>query len=245
MSTGSDGPLGFGEQEPEPEPRPGAGPRRPDHPSQRPAVPPTNRYTWFVGIVAIVLVVYVGINTLSNGSGSTGVKVGHVVPPFAAPLATKGLVGDANVSAKGGGGSAGHVAACSIHRPDVFTVCDAYATRPLVLVFVGSRGKQCVHELDAIQRVAVRYPGIATAAVAIRGDRGDLRDLIRDHGWSFPVAYDRDNAVANLYGVVVCPQITYIRRGGRSAGTSFGVLSETELAARFAALRAGRPIPRK
>ena len=60
------------------------------------------------------------------------------------------------------------------------------------------------------------------AAVAIRGDRGDLRRDIRARGWRFPVGYDRDGALANLYGVAVCPQITLADRGGRVVKTLIG-----------------------
>jgi hypothetical protein len=67
------------------------------------------------------------------------------------------------------------------------------------------------------------------AVVAVRGDRGDLRDLVRSRGWRFPVGYDRDGALANFYGVAVCPQITYARWRGRAQSTSFGEIDRREL----------------
>jgi hypothetical protein len=242
MSTEGDGPLGFGDLDDE-APVEKAAPRRQDHPSQRPPIPPTNRYTWFVGVAALVLIVIVFINTLSNGSAKPGVKVGHMVPPFAAPLARSTLTGDANISANGGSKTNGEVPACSIHRPDVFNVCAAYRDQPLVLAFMGDNSR-CIHQLDTMQVVSARFPRVNVAAVAVRGDRGHWRDVIRTHGWTFPVAYDRDNAVANQYGMAVCPQIAYIRRGGRAAGTTFGDLSAAELASKFAALQAGRIVPK-
>ena len=48
-------------------------------------------------------------------------------------------------------------------------------------------------------------------------------------GSSLPVGYDNDGAVANEYAVVVCPTITYVRRGGEIAGSTVGVQSEAQL----------------
>ncbi|HEU4977806.1 MAG TPA: hypothetical protein VFT42_02825, partial [Solirubrobacteraceae bacterium] len=76
------------------------------------------------------------------------------------------------------------------------------------------------------------------AAIAIRGDRGALRAQIRRHGWTFPVGYDKDGILANLYGVAVCPQITYALPGGRVTGTSLGVLEAPALDRRISRLEA-------
>ena len=82
------------------------------------------------------------------------------------------------------------------------------------------------------------------AAVALRGDRGELAGVVRGHGWDFPVAYDRDAVLGNLYGVAVCPQITFLLPGGRVQGTTVGELDAAKLTARLrelaAAARAGR-----
>jgi hypothetical protein len=68
--------------------------------------------------------------------------------------------------------------------------------------------------------------------VAIRGDRGDLRKLVGDHGWRIPIGYDRDGALSNAYHVQVCPQITFARRGGRVAETTFGTIGARDLVAK-------------
>ena len=67
-----------------------------------------------------------------------------------------------------------------------------------------------------------RHPDVQVAAVAIRGDRGDLRALVRERGWRFPVAHDRDGVLANLFGVAACPQVTYVLPGGRVRETTVG-----------------------
>lgn len=251
----SKGPLGFDDDE---DVAPGAdiapppaGDDEPQHDGRQSYQPrgtpvDTAKYTWFVGIAATVLIAVLFISSLFNNDApnATGVKVGHVVPPFAAPMAIGGAVGDVNVADKPDDGSRGKVPACSIHEPTVFTVCDAYAKRPLVLAFMATLGKQCTSELDVLADVSEDFPGVAVAAVAIKGNLGDLRDLVRKRGWPFPVAYDRDGVLAQLYGVPVCPQITYVRRGGRAARTTFGLQDEAKLRARFAALASGGYVPK-
>jgi hypothetical protein len=101
----------------------------------------------------------------------------------------------------------------------------------------------CARQLDTLDRVAPRFPAVAFAAVAVREDHDDLRRKVRERGWTVPVGYDHDGAVANLYGVgAVCPLLTFADRDGRVAGTELGLLDERELAARVEALEAGRPL---
>jgi hypothetical protein len=77
---------------------------------------------------------------------------------------------------------------------------------------------------------------VQVAAVSIRGDRDDLRALVRRHGWRFPVAWDRDGILANLFGVAVCPLLTYALPGGVVQATSVGELDDAGLDRHFVAL---------
>jgi hypothetical protein len=52
------------------------------------------------------------------------------------------------------------------------------------------------------------------------------------------VAYDHDGVLANLYGIAVCPQLTFVRRDGRVADTAVGVVEAAELMRRVRALGA-------
>jgi hypothetical protein len=217
----------------------------PEHPVGEvptPRPPGYSRYGWFVGVVAVLLLGWIAINTLRTGSGgSAGPAKDSLAPPFAAPLVFSSFPDDAdvNVARKDGQGhGAGDVAACSITDPGVLNLCRLHAARPAVLVFTATRGSQCIHQLDVIERLRARLPGVAFAAVAIRGDRGDLRKLTRRHGWGFPVAYDHDGALANVYGIAVCPQLTFIRRDGHVADTAVGVVEAPELMRRVRALGA-------
>lgn len=212
---------------------------RPPRPPRRPGPPPgASRYGWFLGVAGIVLVTLVTINTFrTEGRGATGLEVGSAMAPFAAPLALTDLEGDVNVARKANQGDAGRVPACALRGPKILNACDLWRSRPVVLAFMATRGDSCIKELDALERVRRRFPDVAFAAIAIRGNRDDLRDLIRSRGWRFPVGFDRDGALANLYGVAVCPQIVFGRRGGRVVDTTFGELSEAELMAQVRALR--------
>jgi hypothetical protein len=204
------------------------------------------RYLWVVGVGALVLVAVLVISTLTGGTGrgARGVPDGAVVPPFAVPLVLSDLDGDANLARAAGQGQAGNRPACSVRGPRVLNGCALGERGPFVLAFFATRGKGCVDELDTVERARRAAPGVTFAAVAIRGDRNDLRRLVRARGWGFPVGYDRDGALANAFGVQVCPQMTFARRGGRVVETTFGRLGAAELTAKAQRLtRPGRGGP--
>ncbi len=246
-----DGPLGFEPHDDEPV-RPSAAQRlaaNDDAEETAPVRPPVrrsglpsgaSRYGWFLGVVLVLLLAFVTVNSLnSDGASSRGLTPGTPAPSFAAPLATGTLDGDVNVATKAGQGSAGEVPACSIRRPDVLTLCTLTQQAPVVLTFFATRGGTCLDELEVVQAVARKHPDVRFAAISIRGDRGKLRDLIRRRGWDFPIGYDRDGVLANLYGVAVCPQIAYIKRGGATFDTTLGRLGVAELDRYVSALERG------
>jgi len=210
---------------------PGPGPARP--------AAGASRYGWFVGVAGVLLLALVTLNALrSEGPGSQGVATGQTMPPFAAPLALSDLEGDVNVARKGGQGAAGRRPACQVRGRDVLNACELYERGPVVLAFLATRGARCTRELDALERARAGHPGVQVAAVAIRGDRDELRRIIRRRGWSFPVGYDRDGILANLFGVAVCPQVMFALPGGRVHDTSFGELDARGLDRRIGELEA-------
>jgi hypothetical protein len=218
-----------------------AGSRAPRRRASAPGSAPGTPYLWVVGAAALVLVVVLVVSTLQHGTGrgARGIPAGEPMPPFAVPLALSALDGDANLARRAGEGEAGNRPACEVRRPDVLNGCALGARGPLVLAFFATRGKQCIQQLDAMERVRASTPGVQFAAIAIRGDRDDVRSLIRHHRWRFAVGYDRDGALANAYHVQVCPQLTFARRGGRVAETTFGELATGTLAAKARRLAAG------
>jgi hypothetical protein len=201
-----------------------------------------SRYGWFVGVVLVLVIAYVTLNTArSNGPGSTGVRAGDPMPPFAAPLATGTVIGDVNVARRSGQGAAGARPACRVRGAGILNVCALWERGPVVLAFLATRGARCTAELDTLDRVRAAHPGVQFAAVSIRGNRDEVRTLVRRHHWGFPVGWDRDGILANLYGVAVCPQVTYALPGGRVTATSIGEIGRADLDRRIAALeRAAR-----
>ncbi len=190
-------------------------------------------------LAAFVLLVIVALNTLSTpGGSSSGPAVGDPLPRFAAPLAASTVTGDVNVATRAGQGAAGDTPACSVRGAGILRSCDLVRGTPAAVAFFTPGRGRCVRQLDRLQQAARSVPGVTIAAVALRGDRSDLVRLVRDHGWTFPVAYDRDAVLANLYGVAVCPQITFALPGGRVQGTTVGELGVAALTARLRELQA-------
>jgi hypothetical protein len=190
---------------------------------------------WLVGAVAVVVLAYITLNTLrTEGLDPRGLDPGTRLPPFAMPLAASEVEGDARISED----------ACRVRGPDVLNVCDLTARGPVVLAFVVTGAGDCARQIDTLDRVAPRFPDVAFAAVAVRGEHDDLRELARERGWDVPVGWDRDGGAASVYGLgAVCPLLTFAGRDGRVAGTALGLLDEAALVDRVEALRAGRPLP--
>jgi AhpC/TSA family len=175
-----------------------------------------------VGVIAVAVLAYILVNTLrTEGPGSRGLPPGSEMPAFAVPLALSDLDGDANVSSR----------ACSVRGPKILNGCQLTERGPLVLAFFAEPSERCDDQIDRLDRMRDRFRGVQFAAVAIRGSRADLRARIRSRGWTLPVGYDRDGAVANQYAVAVCPTITLAQRGGKVVATLLGSQDEARLAA--------------
>lgn len=188
---------------------------------------------WLVGAVAVVVLAYITVNSLRT-EGLSGLEPGARLPPFAMPVAARASDADARVSPD----------ACSVRGPGVITSCGLTERGPVVLAFVVTAAGDCEDQIDVLDRVAPRHPGVTFAATIVEGDPGDVRKLAGERRWTVPVGYDHDGAVGVLYGLGgVCPMFTFAGRDGRVAGTAFGVLDEAALAQRAAALAAGRPLP--
>lgn len=200
-------------------------------------MPPRSRFAWVVGIAAVVVVAAISIQgARPDAPGARGLKAGTQLPPFAVPLATSDIVCDddsdpcdANVARAAGQGDAGHRPACAVRGPTVLNVCQINERGPLVLGLVASRAASCTHDFDRLATIARGRPGLQVAAVVIGGSLADVRAVIRERGWRHPVGWDRDGALAALYGVAVCPYVTVVRAGGTVQGTLAGPFSGAEL----------------
>jgi hypothetical protein len=196
---------------------------------RRKAPKPSSAYSWVVGIAFLILVIVVGLNSLPNaGEGIKGPRPGTVIPAFAAPLAT-GTV-DADVNVKATSKQPGHTLACAVHMSSAMNGCDL-RKHPSVIVFAGTRGADCLPGFDRIERVRSGFPQVRFAGILIRMGQQQAAKAVRQGGWRFPIAYDRDGQLTNVYGIGVCPATVFATQGGKVLVTKLGKLTEAQLRA--------------
>ena len=199
----------------------------------------TRRYTWVVGVAAVILIVIVGAKTLPHaGVGTRGPTVGARLPRFAAPAALGRVNGDANVKQSARDTSeSNRTPACDVRGPGVVNVC-ALESRPLVLTFIGPGTPECDAYVDRVARIAAGFPAVQVAAVVSGRSRGEVATLARRRHWMFPVAVDRNFSVEALYRVSLefCATSTFARAGGvvRSNAVVAQRLSDAALRSRIA-----------
>jgi hypothetical protein len=196
----------------------------------------SGRPAWIVGVAAAIVLAYITFNTIRTPSqGGAGLPAGASLPPFAAQLATSPdrRDFDANVQPAAGGG---HRAACDVRGAGVVNSCALAERGPVVLAFLIVPSKRCEEQMSVIDRLRARFPSVGFAGVAIRGSRPDIRAAVARGGWTLPIAWDRDGAVANEYAVSVCPTLILARRGGRVVKSLVGVRDAGALEREFAAL---------
>jgi hypothetical protein len=178
----------------------------------------TPRYGGYAGLLALLIIALITINTIvTKPNGVKGLAEGEPAPPFAVPLALGELTGDADTATRANQGAAGHVPACRERGSQILNICQLYEGAPVVLaLFVD--GGSCPDVLDDMQALAPGFPGVRFAAVALKGDRSKLRKLIRTHRLSIPIGIDNDGALAALYKVGTCPQLSFLYPGGAVQG---------------------------
>jgi hypothetical protein len=180
------------------------------------ASPRSGRYLGAAGLTLIAL--FVVSFLLTGGAHSGGVAAGHPIPPFAVPLASGNVPGDANVATHPNDGAAGRRPACTVRGPGILNICELYERTPLVLALFLQAG-ECPAILDELQTLAPSFPGVRFAAVAIAGDRAQLRRLVQSHHLRLPVGIDGEGgALGQLYRVFSCPQLTFVYPGGIAQG---------------------------
>jgi hypothetical protein len=175
---------------------------------------PGARYGRYVGLLALFILALITLNTiLTKPNGSKGIAPGHIVPPFAVPLVSGNLTGDADIAARANEGARGAVPACQERGAEILNICQLYERGPVVLALFLDAGS-CAGVLGDMQLLARSFPGVQFAAVALKGGRGKLRRLVRSRGLRMPVGEDRDGSLLALYKVASCPQVTFAYPGG-------------------------------
>ena len=200
-----------------------------------------DRYSIVVGLLFLAVIAVATVNTLEGRDGGETLGLDRLpdrwpLPEFAVPAGDSGLEGDANVaqddcetSAIPCPGGSRRMPACRIDTGGAIRVCDFF-DKPLVISFWFDKGNGCADQQDVVERVYRRYRGrVGFLSLDIRDDRDTLRDLIDRHGWTMPVGYDRDGAVAGLYGVGGCPTFAYVYPGGTLQGAGIGDLTAGRL----------------
>lgn len=203
-----------------------------------------DRYSIVVGLLFLAVIVIAAVNTIEGGGGGETLGLDRLperwpLPEFAVPDGAGKLEGDANVAQDDCDTSAipcpegsQRTPACRVDLPEAIRVCDLF-DRPLVISFWFGKGDNCVEQQDLVERVHRRYRDrVGFLSLDIRDDRDTLRELIRQRGWTMPVGYDRDGAVAGLYGVGGCPTFAYVYPGGTLEGAGIGELTVAQLSDR-------------
>jgi hypothetical protein len=123
------------------------------------------------------------------------------------------VTGDADVATHADDGEAGKRPACSVRGAGILNICELYERGPVVLALFIDAGS-CPRILSEEQALVPSFPGVRFAGVALEGKRGKLRALMRARSLSIPIGFDRDGALAALYKVVSCSQVTFAYPGG-------------------------------
>ncbi len=221
---------------------PGEGESRPGD-RERERLRSTSRYSLWVGVAFLILIGVATVNTIQNDEGGVlgadAAEAGTALPEFAVPELPAGPDGDANVYQDDCESSDNpcpsdevRTPACEVELERVIRVCDLF-DRPLVLSFWFTTPPDCPPTQDTVDAVARRYEGeVNFLTVAIRGDRSELEQIVRERGWEVPVGWDRDGAVSNLYRVGVCPTVAFVLPGGVLSTATLGSeeLTEAKLA---------------
>jgi hypothetical protein len=205
--------------------------RRPEHPAAHPEhrqdageaggapgghvpAPPAPRYGRYAGLLALLILVLITINTVvTKPNGATGIAPGRPLAPFAVPLVAGNLTGAADVATRADEGAAGRVPACQERGSQILNVCQLYERGPVVLAMFVDAGS-CPAILSDLQALVPSFPGVSFVGVAIKGNRAQLRRLLRSRRLTLPVGIDTDGRLLALYKVASCPQVTFAYPGG-------------------------------
>lgn len=172
------------------------------------------RYGIYVVILAAILLIAFTVHVaLSSHKGTTGIRPGTRIPPFAAPYAIGGPPGEVDVATHANDGLAGKVPACSERGPGILNVCQLYEREPVVLALFFQAGS-CPDVLDELQRLASSFPQVGFAAVGVKEPVSSVARLVRSKRLTFPVGVDAEGRLGQLYGMVSCPQVNFVYPGG-------------------------------
>jgi hypothetical protein len=209
----------------------GDGPGEPRHRpprglASRDAPKVASRYSTFVGLAFLALVIVAIVNAIQTEGGGTlgsdpeaarGLPIGE----FAVPEVGGGLEGDAKIAQDDCETSRNpcpadevREPACEIDDAGAIRICDLFG-RPLAISFWFTRGGDCLTTQDAFDEVASRRGDEANfLSLNILDDRADVEEIVRERGWSVLTGHDADGAASNLFGIGGCPTVVLAYPGG-------------------------------
>ena len=157
---------------------------------------PGRRYSTFVGIAFLVLVVVATLNTIRTEGGEQLDRAGTPLPEFAVPDARSGPLDrdaaifqdDCSTSENPCPSDAGRTPACEIDVEGAIRVCDLF-DRPLVISFWFTRAADCLPTQDSLDRVARQYRGrvnfLSSTSATIRRTYGrSRRTMVGGSRWA-------------------------------------------------------------
>jgi peroxiredoxin len=120
-----------------------------------------------------------------------------------------------------------------------------YRGKVVLVNFWATWCKPCTTEMPAMQAIydKLRDQGFVVLAVNELEDEGKVRDHIKQHGHTFPVLMDRDNKVANQFGVFGLPVSVFIdEKGVVQEYIKGGLLTEQVILDTVARIQESEPV---
>ena len=120
-----------------------------------------------------------------------------------------------------------------------------YRGKIVLVNFWATWCKPCTTEMPAMQAVynKLRDKGFVVLAINELEDDAKVREHIKQYGHTFPVLMDRDNKVANQFGVFGLPVSVFIDQEGRvQAFIKGGLLTEQKIDEIVARIQKQEPV---
>ncbi len=210
---------------------------------REPEPKPGSRYSLYVGLAFLVLIVIATANALQTRDdgilGTSEADGGLPLPEFAVLelLGASEDAGDVDANVFQDDCETGanpcpesdqRTPACEVEPDGIIRVCDFF-DRPLVLSFWFTGGAECLPTQDLVDSVAQRFQGeVNFLSVNVRDELAKAQDIVRERGWTIPVGWDADGAVSGLYRVGVCPTVAFAYPGGVFSEAKLGSEELTE-----------------
>ncbi len=99
---------------------------------------------------------------------------------------------------------------------------------PIVLNFWASWCGPCKKEAPELEKAFKRYSpkGVVFLAIAVQDTEEDARRFIKEHGLTLPTGLDKDQSIAELYGIMGVPTTFIMDREGMIVYTHLGAVTE-------------------